>query len=81
MVELLLEVEILENEYEWDDISLIVGKRYPVKIVNDFEFEFESEKDLWDDGFYSTTLNIPHDYDPTTYRIICKGVKCIGKNE
>lgn len=81
MAKLLLEVEFLEDIYKYDEVNIIVGKRYPVEIINEYEFEFDSEKVAWDDGLYSVPLTVPYDYDPEVCRIICKGVKCIGKNE
>lgn len=81
MVELILEVELLEDVCIWETPCALKGERYPLEIVNRNEFEFESNKVAWDDGLYSIPLTVPYDYDPKTYRVICKGVKRIGKNE
>ncbi|AGT13407.1 hypothetical protein TROLL_125 [Bacillus phage Troll] len=81
MNKLILEIEPLEDIYILDELCAIKGKRYPVEILNRNEFVFESEFVSWDEGRFPIDMYIPYDYDPTTYRIICKGVKRIGKNE
>lgn len=81
MVELILEIEPLEDIYILEELCAIKGKRYPLEILNRWEFVFDSEYVAWDEGRFPIDMYIPRDYNQAEYRIICKGVKRIGKNE